>query len=192
MKIITISQGRIARWVTNCWAHPLIQPNTLFSAWDSRMLSLDKSTLATCMEILLPRVTQCKWDTGIPLHLQTIFTPLLNLAQKGMELELESPGPTCQMNAISWCLRCCCFPFKQKWNNTKMSFTHAKTEKRRHYFLTFQYMWNTFLAEINNLKVYYIHKRHLNETVAYGRWETLHLLIESCQKLKTQKLSQFK
>lgn len=55
------------------------------------------------------------------------FLPFcLDLAQRSMESELESQGPACQMNAISWCLRCCCFPFKQKWKNTEMNFAHAK------------------------------------------------------------------
>lgn len=129
-KMITISQGRISCWVTNRWAHPLIEPNALFSARDSRMLSLDKSTLASCVKVLLPRVTQCDWNTAFhgtckPLHF------LLAWAHWSTESELESQGPTCQMNAISRYRQCCCFPFQYKWNNKShgnitMTSAHAK------------------------------------------------------------------
>lgn len=118
-KMITISQGRISCRVTNRWAHPVIEPNALFSARDSRMLSLDKSTLASCAKILLPRVTRCDWNMAFrgtckPL----LFWPAA--ARRRMESELESQGPICQMNAISFTSgyrQCCCFPFRYKWNN---------------------------------------------------------------------------
>lgn len=99
-------------WVTNYWAHPLIPSNTLFSAWDSRMLSLSKSTLGSCMEILLPMVTQCEWNTEIPWNLQIISPLLTEFGTLTLESELESQGPICYMNAISGYPQYYCFPFK--------------------------------------------------------------------------------